>query len=182
LITARSSRGVYRDDGAGIVFIGTRDNWHVPEHVTDDDLAAARNALAMLDNALRPAENEPQGEENVKARVTGTYAHFPVQNRDPALWQIVFGDYWRAMRRYPLWAIFEACEEWVDTKEWAPKLSELRKMIEARIEDLKRDADRLQAVLDRHDPKRRGQSEANQSGYGGEQKRLPSLRRMSDQR
>jgi hypothetical protein len=177
LITGRS-RAIFRDDGAGVVLLGTRDNWRVPDHVAPADLDAVRTGLALYADALRPAEKEPQGEEKVKARISGTYAHFPVQNRNQGLWTIVFGDYWRSMRRYPLWAIFEACEEWVDTKEWAPKLSELRQMVEAKISDLKRDADRLQAILDKHDPAPEDHDRDNRSGYGAAKGRLPSLRRI----
>jgi hypothetical protein len=94
--------------GDDIIFGGVREEWRAPRSVDPADVPDLRRQMALLDEALRPADRGP-----LLARVLTLLSHYRDQNPlPPEVERAVAGDWADDLGEFPSWAIEEACRRW----------------------------------------------------------------------
>ena len=94
--------------GDDTMFVGVREEWRAPRSVDPADVPDLRRQMALLDEALRPADRGP-----LLARVLTFLSHYRDQNPlPPEVERAVAGDWADDLGEFPSWAIEEACRRW----------------------------------------------------------------------
>jgi hypothetical protein len=94
--------------GDDTMFVGVRDEWRAPQSVDPADVPNLRRQMALLDEALRPADRGP-----LLARVLTLLSHYRDQNPlPPEVERTIAGDWADDLGEFPSWAIEEACRRW----------------------------------------------------------------------
>jgi hypothetical protein len=128
LVTSQNRTSRFDENGT---FLGINENW-MPGPVTPTDMPDLRQQLAILNEALAPADKGA-----LLARVLTLLSHFPAKDLPPEVEQMMALDWAEDLGEFPAWAIDHAARIWRRTKKWRPSISEMRTLCqEAVAEDV----------------------------------------------
>ena len=98
---------------------------HLPvQPITEAVRADAEDAARWLE-----ANRAPAGREFVAAQLARLALHFPRRDLDEQGMQLVAADLIDELQRFPAWALAAACQSWLRTEKFWPRLSELLEKI-----------------------------------------------------
>lgn len=112
---------------SGEMFVGLQPNrsWEPPPLTPDGKLEIER-AIAALEIILRPGDPSRLG-----ARIGALLEHWMRPERDHAIDTLVKADWIMALRDYPLWAVQQACLDYLRLEERPPKPASIRRLCDA---------------------------------------------------
>ncbi len=125
-------------------FTGLRETWSPPAVVEPADAEAASRASAEIAMEILA----PVDPGWLLARLLALFAHCPPRSvpLDPAVEQMVAGDWAADLGEYPQWAVDQAVRIWRRTRKWRPTITEMRALCDEAVAAERSLADRLRRI------------------------------------
>lgn len=102
----------------------------------------AAKHIQALELFLRPAKVEP-----IAARVTVLLSHFFVADQAEGIGPAVIEDWLYALERYPMWAIQQACRDWLCTHRQRPTIADITELCEFWVGDARTELALLRKLI-----------------------------------
>lgn len=117
-------------DATGFVGLAPVADW-TPPPIDDEDRAALAAALVFYEHELLA----PGDGMATAARVRSLLAHWRDRDMEPAVQEAVAQDWVRVLSRYPLWAVHQAAEEWIELDPRRPQVADIRRLCDLAVRD-----------------------------------------------
>lgn len=101
--------------------------WQLPALTTEDRVAAETHVRALA------AAMEPGDPMLVAGRVHVLLAHWRDREQDEQTQIAVANDWVTVMIRYPLWAVWEAAEKWLNYSNRRPQIADIRALCDLAV-------------------------------------------------
>ena len=140
LLVSFATAAVYGSDGqfSGVKLKG---DW-VPEPLPANVREIAADYLAVVEDYLRPGD-----QEQIALRLAALRGHWSDVEDDQGVKLLIATDWQRSIGLFPLWAVTQACEDWIDNQRRRPMIADIKRLCGDAVEEYVLQVDVLRKAI-----------------------------------